>query len=1239
MSGRTIGAGLGFLVGSFFGVPQLGMFIGSTLGGIVAPDTIEGNKVGNVPLQRSAPGAPQPVVLGTSLVDKCLVMSQGPDMIETETESVGKGSGQEVENEVLYRHFTVRVCRSSLAEDNQVAAIVAVYEYGKLVYDVRPNARISAADSAKWKANVTFYYGGPDQLTDPTEESYIGVGELSAHRQICRMVFNKKNLTEHGNAIPPYEVVVSRCGATMPRFLGTGTRAAGFLAVSRPMTHGGVWEGAADDVVSPTTDSTVVSMLRYGDYMAALVRPNSLAAQTRLTLVSDLSTYAAGAAPPTGTDANGRFTVSGTRLFNWSPGSPDFYYIDSPGAAAFTAAPALTGTGIKRPVAMAGNGEQVLIADTNGYLWGSSSNGTTFAKRAELNIDVVRDSMDCNGGRFVIAGEDKTLPEVVAYYTDDGGVTVAACTFPSGSPDRTPANVRHCGGGVWLMAMLNTAPGESGLYLSSDDGESFDPVTLPKNLYFVNDRLSIAVDAETGRVVIAGKEFGTEAPCYYYTDDFGAWLEIDRTDTECVGISAIYPAERAYAGDPIPDADGYYIDPTTGDISGPSLGEADMCGTTLAEVVTWLCQRGGLDADEIDVSELEGVPVRGITFQSAQSCKAELEPLRLAHFFDPSDFDSKLRFRLRGAADVDMVINVDHLIPTDDEDDETKIIGQDVEYPKRHHLEFLSLDLDYLRSTVTEERTSLDPTVVGEEQVSINEVFTTAEAKNIAAIQLKQAWMSKEGFWRGGLPIEYVQLVSASLVELESRRGRVDGMRTDLNEIWLDPVPFDRASTYSANTVAPEVTPPSAPGSGIRGPTDVVVMNMPVYRDNDDKPGLNWAARGYPNTGWRGARLQVQRGTQWLTLGEITRPCGVGTLLSDLPAHAGDVDEINTLHLRMPEDMDSGTFIDLLNERNPLAIIYPDGTVEVLQYMDANEISEGVWECTTLIRGRLDTVRGLHEAGARVVVLDNRPGFAQLRGDDVGKTLTLRAVSLGTDPDLAPTFTITLATMESQREWPPYNIQIVSDGAGGYCISWIGRARLGSDAFPQHSQFFDGYSVRLTLDGVFHDIETEDQSVCIDAAEMEDIFGPGYGEPAVAVVAKSTSSQQVFNGAAPAGWVALSGTWTEDPAGVYNLIPDGSTLGRMYYDTPYAFSSGTFEASVEWTGPILAGFAGMTIDFMDASGNSFLSENAAESISVTAASLAPFGTVAFARVYLRALSGSPISAPVTFSSLTVTVTP
>jgi hypothetical protein len=99
-----------------------------------------------------------------------------------------------------------------------------------------------------------------------------------------------------------------------------------------------------------------------------------------------------------------------------------------------------------------------------------------------------------------------------------------------------------------------------------------------------------------------------------------------------------------------------------------------------------------------------------------------------------------------------------------------------------------------------------------------------------------------------------------------------------------------------------------------------------------------------------------------------------------------------------------------------------------------------------------------------VVFLDTRVQYATLEPTDLGQTLQYRFVSLGTDPDAAPIQTITLTTMESQREWPVYMLQVEQDG-DDYILTWLARDRLGTDVFPIRSTHWAGYEVSYSHPG------------------------------------------------------------------------------------------------------------------------------------------------------------------------------
>ena len=193
----TIG---GAIVGAAFGMPQLGFALGSLIGNAVDPVQIQGPKLGDMAIQTSRDGVPRPIVFGVAAVSGNIIDRSEPKIVKKK-ERAGKG-GPETITEHVYMSYAIRVC------EGPVTSISRIWENEKLVYDVTPGSTI-ADDAAKFLEKVTFYYGDESQLPDPTLEAIHGVGSTPAYRGTCYAVWNKKDLTEFGGAIPQYRFEVN----------------------------------------------------------------------------------------------------------------------------------------------------------------------------------------------------------------------------------------------------------------------------------------------------------------------------------------------------------------------------------------------------------------------------------------------------------------------------------------------------------------------------------------------------------------------------------------------------------------------------------------------------------------------------------------------------------------------------------------------------------------------------------------------------------------------------------------------------------------------------------------------------------------------------------------------------------------------------------------------------------------------------------------------------------------------
>ena len=139
MSGSTIGGIAGALVGSFFGPVGMkwGWMIGSLVGGYVDPQKIEGPRLKDATRQTSQDGVPIPFGYGSFPTTGNLIWTDR--LVETKsTKRQGKG-GPKVTEYTYTRSYAVGVC------EGEIAGYLIVKRNGKIVYDTRTNAELTAA--------------------------------------------------------------------------------------------------------------------------------------------------------------------------------------------------------------------------------------------------------------------------------------------------------------------------------------------------------------------------------------------------------------------------------------------------------------------------------------------------------------------------------------------------------------------------------------------------------------------------------------------------------------------------------------------------------------------------------------------------------------------------------------------------------------------------------------------------------------------------------------------------------------------------------------------------------------------------------------------------------------------------------------------------------------------------------------------------------------------------------------
>jgi len=298
---------------------------------------------------------------------------------------------------------------------------------------------------------------------------------------------------------------------------------------------------------------------------------------------------------------------------------------------------------------------------------------------------------------------------------------------------------------------------------------------------------------------------------------------------------------------------------------------------------------------------------------------------------------------------------------------------------------------------------------------------------------------------------------------------------------------YDRQSAYTSNVTGVPIPEPTPPPPTIVGETVLAVLDMSARVDSeDDLHYLVAVSGGMP--AWNGAAVQrsLDGGATYTTATSTNRAAIMGSLVTDLAAaseHFTDTTNVIRVQLfRDSQTIEDLTEVQFRSEGGAFVIQRPDGSCEVLQYRDADEVSPGVFDLSHLHRGQLNSGASSHLAGALLVGLA-RAIHVDAQSAWIGAALTHRAVSFGESPETADEQTETYVG-RSQIEWPVAYLSLARSG-GTVSATWTPRHRFGTEDAPLESQNFRGYRVTLD-DGVLPAVtfDTTTPSLSYDASAL-----------------------------------------------------------------------------------------------------------------------------------------------------------
>lgn len=481
----------------------------------------------------------------------------------------------------------------------------------------------------------------------------------------------------------------------------------------------------------------------------------------------------------------------------------------------------------------------------------------------------------------------------------------------------------------------------------------------------------------------------------------------------------------------------------------------------LGEIVTDIHARCDFPAGKFDVTELTDM-VSGLVLAGEYTGADAINTLRSLYLFDAADQDKVIVYPKRGKPVV-ATITEDDIV----EAEESSRREQAIEYPKKLHLSYQNAVGGYAVAKATSARSSPDVRVVGEVATSVPVVLSPDQAARTAAIMHKIAWAEAEGETTLSVPLSWIKYIASDCFGV-ALRGRVTRERLDELNTADGLIEYtmrrDRQSAYTSSVTGIPIAEPTPPPSTIVGETVLAAIDISGRVDSEDDLNILYAVSG-GLPAWNGATVQrsFDGGANFSSVVDIGRGIAMGTLLDAVADAAEDFTDLtNVVRVQLYRDsieLESISETEFLSEGGALVVMRPDGSSEVMQCRDADEVSPGVYDLRVLHRGLLNSGTSSHLAGALVVGL-SRAVHATAQSTWIGQAITHRAVSYGESPETADEQT-QIYVGRSQIEWPVDWLQLTRTGST-VAATWTPRHRFGSDVVPVESVNFRGY--RVTLD-------------------------------------------------------------------------------------------------------------------------------------------------------------------------------
>lgn len=454
----------------------------------------------------------------------------------------------------------------------------------------------------------------------------------------------------------------------------------------------------------------------------------------------------------------------------------------------------------------------------------------------------------------------------------------------------------------------------------------------------------------------------------------------------------------------------------------------------LGVVIERICKRGGLRADQIDVSGLPLTDVWGYPIARPCSGIEALTPLVQTYFLYGSEYDGQMHFLPRGADAVMTIFEEDLLVSADANNGNvtSSLRNMETQFPRKMIGAYIDPAQNYTTVTVSDDRLAIDVKAIGTQNFAMPVVLPANDALAATIKAMKVQYAALEGTQTYSLPFAtknnvYLRLVAGDAVLFRGKRWEITNVKMSIDHITLSTV-YSRQSAFDPVTVqAITGKAPTVPSSPYSGPTTLVPFNSPALRPQDTTGIYMGAASATGSDNWRSCVVQASYDDQATWTNALT----IST-----PSVMGKVTAVDPLTVQMNDELYTVTEAQLSANANAFAIVHASGT-ELMQFREATEVSGSpdLYVLNGLVHGGLGTPEVAAAVDEDIVMLDN-VYFLPIDPSFAGRRIYFRAIGAGESVEDAEIVSVVYNPMGQ----PEMNIRV--DEYGDVRVDEYGNQRV-----------------------------------------------------------------------------------------------------------------------------------------------------------------------------------------------------